>query len=55
MPTPLPTAWISTALARPQPALGLERVVRGEEDLGDRRGLLEVEVRGDRHGHPLVA
>ena len=41
-------------LAGPQPALGLEGVVRGEEDLGDGRGLLEVEVGGDRHGHPLV-
>ena len=32
-------------LARPQPALGHQGVVRGEEDLGDGRGLLEVEVR----------
>ena len=40
-------------LARPQPRLGLQGVVRSEEDLGDSRGLLEVEVRGDRHGHPL--
>ena len=53
MPTPLPTAWIKTRSPGRSTRLRLERVVRGEEDLGDGRGLLEVEVRRDRHRHPL--
>ena len=42
------------ALAGCEPALGQQGVVRGDERLGDRRGLDEVEVRRDRHRHPLV-
>ena len=54
-PTPLPTAWIKTRSPGLRLALGLEGIVGRDERLGDGRGLLEVEVRGDRHGHPLGA
>ena len=37
-----------------EPPLGEQGIVRGDERLGDRRRLDEVEVRRDRHRHPLV-
>ena len=42
------------ALAGCEAALGQQRIMGRDKRLGDRRGLHEVEVRRDRHRHPLV-
>ena len=41
--------WLSGA----EPSLGDQRIVCGQEDLGNRRRRHEVEVSRDWHGHPL--
>ena len=48
VPTPEPTAWTSTCSPGLQPGAGAQRVVRGDEDLGDAAGLDQVEVRRAR-------
>ena len=59
VPTPLPTAWISTRSPGREPAAGDQRVVGRQEDFGNRRRLGEAQPVGNRerlvgvHRHQL--